>query len=156
MVNNVENVFLAPASAFNYSVTVVARAVNVNAVTARASDVVQDYALVISSGNGEVGDALTLTNTPILSATSPAVTVVTTAFDPSQGISGALLLNQQAGAAAPLPDGATIPWPGGTNGLITVGLTNQWHFYVLTNDQNYTNAAFATFLPSTFPCRASA
>ena len=51
------------------------------------------------------------------------------------------------GAQAPLADGNTIPWPGGTNGVITLGLTNQWRFYVLTNDQNYTNAAFLTFQP---------
>ena len=51
------------------------------------------------------------------------------------------------GAQAPLADGNTIPWPGGANGVITVGLTNQWRFYVLTNDQNYTNAAFLTCLP---------
>ena len=37
--------------------------------------------------------------------------------------------------------------PGGANGVITVGPTNQWRFYVLTNDLDYTNAAFLTFLP---------
>ena len=52
------------------------------------------------------------------------------------------------GAEAPLPDSNSIPWPGGSNGVITVGLTNQWRFYVLTNDQDYTNAAFLTFQPA--------
>src|SRR6185312_1004139 len=43
----------------------------------------------------------------------------------------------------------------GTNGLITLGVTNQWHFYVITNTMGtnahvtFTNAAFATFLPPT-------
>ena len=45
--------YLSPALATNYSVTVIAREVNVNAVTARTNDVVQDYALVISSGSGQ-------------------------------------------------------------------------------------------------------
>ena len=147
VVNNVENVYLAPALATDYSVTVLARAVNVNAVTAQANGVVQDYALVISSGDGQAADALTVTDAPIASAASANVTFITNVFSPSQGLSGALLLNQRVGAQAPLADGNTIPWPDGTNGNITLGLTNQWRFYVLTNDQNYTNAAFLTCLP---------
>src|SRR5207244_1146358 len=39
----------------------------------------------------------------------------------------------------------TIPFS--TNGLITIGVTNQWHFYVMTNDTTFTHAAFGTFLP---------
>ncbi len=62
-------------------------------------------------------------------------------------MSGALLLNQRVGAQPPLADGATVPLPDGSNGAITPGFTNQWRFYVLTNDQGYANAAFATFLP---------
>ena len=147
VVNNVENVYLSASLATNYSVTVLARAVNVNAVTAQTNGVVQDYALVISSGDGQVADALTVTDAPIKSSTSSSVTFVTNSFSPNQGISGALLLNQRVGAQAPLADGNTVPWPGGGNGVITAGLTNQWRFYVLTNDQNYTNAAFLTFLP---------
>jgi len=147
VVNNVENVFLSAALATNYSVTVFAKAVNVNAVTAQTNGVVQDYALVVSSGDGQVADALTVTDAPIESSASSSVMFVTNSFSPSQGISGVLLLNQRVGAQAPLADGNTIPWPGGTNGDITAGLTNQWRFYVLTNDQNYTNAAFLTFLP---------
>ena len=55
VVNNVENVYLAPTLATNYSVTVVARSVNVNAVTDQTNGVAQDYALVISSGDGAGG-----------------------------------------------------------------------------------------------------
>ncbi len=146
MVNNVENVFLYPQFGGSYSVTVAARAVNVNAVTARANDVAQDYALVIASGDGAEADALTVTDAPIASVNSASVTLVTNGFGPSQGITGGLLLNQRAGAMGPLADGGTIPWPGGTNGVIAAGLTNQWRFYVLTNDQNYLHAAFVTFM----------
>ncbi len=37
----------------------------------------------------------------------------------------------------------------GSNALITVGMTNQWHFYVITNTTGFTNAAFVTFIPDT-------
>ena len=73
VVNNVENVYLSPSPAVNYSVTVIARGVNVNAVTAQTNGVLQDYALVISSGDGQVEDALTITNTPIVTSGVPAV-----------------------------------------------------------------------------------
>ena len=84
MVNNVENVYLSPPLATNYSVTVIARGVNVNAVTARTNDVVQDYALVISSGDGQVADALTVTDAPVVSVTSSSVTFVTNSFAPAR------------------------------------------------------------------------
>jgi len=48
-VNNVENVYLIPQLGSNYAVTVFARNVNVNAVTAHTNATVQDYALVIPS-----------------------------------------------------------------------------------------------------------
>jgi hypothetical protein len=41
----------------------------------------------------------------------------------------------------------------GNNGQITLGVSNQWHFYVITNTmgtnatESFTNAAFGTFLP---------
>ena len=145
VVNNVENVYLAPATAANYSVTVVARQVNVNAVTGRTNTVVQDYALVISSGDGGVTNALSVTDSPVGSGSSANVTFITNSFASDQGISGALLLNERVGAQGSLPDTNSITWPGGPNGVITVGLTNQWQFYVLTNDQGYNHAAFLTF-----------
>ena len=55
-VNNVENVYLFPPLATNYSVTVYAHRVNVNAVTMNTNNVVQDYALVVcraGTGDGE-------------------------------------------------------------------------------------------------------
>jgi len=146
VVNNVENVYLPPQVGASYSVTVSARAVNVNAVSARTNGVVQDYALVIASGDGAEADALTVTDTPLVSEDSPRVMVVTNSFEPGQGISGGLLLNQRAGAMGPQADDRSIPWAGGASGEIGVGLTNQWRFYVLTNEQNYPHAAFLTFM----------
>lgn len=149
-INNVENIILPPMLAGNYSITVVGRLVNVNAVTAQTNNVVQDYALVIACGEGEVQDALTVG--PISVASNPTggqnLTYVTVTNSP--------LFNQFVGANTPLlgtntqPLGANTIW--GSNGQVTLGMTNQWHFYVVTNtgpNANFTNAAFITFNAST-------
>src|SRR5205085_12464941 len=52
VINNVENVYLAPVLDARYSVTVIGRRVNVNALSAHPNNVAQDYALVVSSGDG--------------------------------------------------------------------------------------------------------
>ena len=148
-VNNVENVYLSAASGASYSVTVAGRRVNVNAVSAQTNGVAQDYALVISSGDGEVADALRLGATAAASAGVPRVTVVTNQFAASSTDAGALLLGQRAGASAPLANATGVVPLGDGNGVITLGSVDQWHFYVLTNDTAYTNAAFVTFLAST-------
>jgi len=139
-VNNVENVYLAPALGTNYAITVLARHVNVNAVTAQTNDVVQDYALVVSSGDGEVTDALHLEGvTPVVFTNAnayPGVTVITNQFPANPTVGGGILLGQHVGANTPLL--------GTTNGM-----TNQWHFYIITNTVGFTNAAFVTFLPPT-------
>ena len=80
VVNNVENVYLAPKLGTNYSITVIAKHVNVNAVYAQTNDVVQDYALVISSGNGTNASALRVASDATISATVPFVTTVTNQF----------------------------------------------------------------------------
>src|SRR5207249_553918 len=130
-VNNVENVILRPPLGTNYSISVVGRRVNVNAVTANTNDVVQDYALVVSSGDGELAS-------PFASLTGPNTDVV-----PPPPIialtNGAPLLHQRVGAnfqLAPLPDGEA----------------KQWRFYVFTNFTNTlsgltngSNVAFITF-----------
>jgi choice-of-anchor C domain-containing protein len=154
-VNNVENILLPPLLAGSYSVTVLGRAVNVNAVTAQlldpvtglyAPNVVQDYALVISVGEGEVTNAFTVA-APTISENPTGdqnITVVTTTNSP--------LFNQFVGASSPLLGTGTLPlgtntvW--GPNGVVTIGQTNQWHFYIVTNTgprADYTNAAFITF-----------
>lgn len=128
-VNNVENVFVIPQLGSNYAVTVVGRHVNVNAVTAHPDDVAQDFALVISVGDGEVPDAMQLVETPpLVRTTQPTVTHVTNTVN-GLTMTGATLLNQRVGANTPLL---------GT----TSGMTNQWHFYVMTNTTSFTNATF--------------
>ncbi|MCX7723218.1 MAG: S8 family serine peptidase, partial [Verrucomicrobiae bacterium] len=152
-VNNVENVFIPPRLGTNYSITVAARRVNVNAVTTQTNNVMQDFALVISCGNGEVPDALRIGDNAKPVLTSPSaieVTYVTNTFQDAT-TAGALLLRQRAGASFQLLGtnmidlGPNAYWP--TNAKLTLGVTNQWHFYVITNTQNYTNAAFVTFIP---------
>jgi subtilisin-like proprotein convertase family protein len=156
-INNVENVYLPGGSGTNFSVTVLGYRVNVNAVTAHTNNVVQDYALVISSGNGTVSNAFTVTTNAASFVSNPTsdqqITFVTTTNAP--------LLNQFAGASTPLLGTNQIQLTaGGTelngiqlNGmnLVTLGMVNQWHFYVVTNTgaEDFTNAAFITFIPNT-------
>ncbi|HVY71246.1 MAG TPA: S8 family serine peptidase, partial [Verrucomicrobiae bacterium] len=133
-INNVENVFLRAPLDSSYVVSVFARKVNVNAVVGNTNDIVQDYALVISSGQGDITNAFTLASLPTTPRQSQAVSVVT---------NGVALLNQHVGANFPL-----------TNS--TAGQTNQWNFYIFTNLYqqslfgtltNGSNVAFVTFLP---------
>ncbi len=145
-INNVQNVFIYPQPGTNYTITVIGREVNANAVTEQTNNVVQDYALVVSCGEGEVTNAFTVTDGGILSnpTTSQDITFVITTNQP--------LLNQFAGANTPLLGTNTVQY-GSTNALVTVGMTNQWHFYVVTNNavdssgntSDVTNAVFITF-----------
>jgi subtilisin-like proprotein convertase family protein len=151
-INNVENVYLNPNPALgtNYSVTVIGHRVNVNAVTANPNDVVQDYALVISSGDGLVPDALTLKGSiQSTFVTAPNVLFLTNTFplDPVNPMSGGLLVHQHVGANTPLLGTNTVPLPNDANAVLTVGMTNQWHFYMLSNDFGFTNLSVVTFLP---------
>jgi subtilisin-like proprotein convertase family protein len=172
-INNIENVYLQQGTGTNFSVTVMGYRVNVNAVTAQtnnfagvyAPNVVQDYALVISFGNGPVTNAMTVkTNSPIIPGapsfvsnptSDQQITYVTATNQP--------LLNQLVGANTPLMGTNallltnSILVSGETNWQVTIGMTNQWHFYVVTNNavdasglsKDVTNAAFVTFIPDT-------
>jgi subtilisin-like proprotein convertase family protein len=154
-INNIQNVYLPSPLGTNYSVTVIGRDVNVNAVTAQTNNeagafepnIVQDFALVISCGEGEVTNAITVTNAPIISnpTADQNITYVLTNNVP--------LLNQLVGASSPLLGTNTVSLGTnttyGTNAAVTVGQTNQWHFYVVVNNTNFANAAFVTFLPDT-------
>ena len=150
IINPEENVYLQPPLAGTYSVTVVGRGVNVNAVTAQTNNVVQDYALVISCGDGLTPGVITVTDQGMVSNPTGGqlITDVVATNTP--------LFNQFAGANPPLL-GTNQVGAGGntvyaTNAIVTVGQTNQWHFYVVTNNganANFTNAAFITFLPPT-------
>jgi subtilisin-like proprotein convertase family protein len=134
-INNVENVYLLPPLGTNYAVTVIGRHVNVNAVTAHPNNVAQDYALVISYGNGQVADAVEVTPQAVVGASQWTVTRTTNDFR-SSAIEGQLLLGQHVGANTPLLG-------------VTNGITNQWTFYMVSNRMGFSNAAFVTFLPST-------
>ena len=162
-INNVQNVFIPYPLASQYSVTVIGNSVNVNAVTAQSNNVVQDYALVISCGEGEVTNAFTVMDNGIVSNPT-ADQQITYVVNPD-----APYINQLAGASTPLLGTNTVPigtnWvlnptnnlpmaivPGfATNAILTLGMTNQWHFYVMTNTgpADFTNAAFITFDPYT-------
>ena len=146
-VNNVQNVIIPPNLDTNYSVTIVGRSVNVNAVTTQATNIAQDFALVISGDDGGSTNGISVAATASAPAPSlaPQVTVVGTTNQP--------YFDQIVGANAPLLSTNTIGFgpnsPYATNAVLTIGQTNQWHFYVVTNMTTYTNAAFITFIPST-------
>lgn len=135
VVNNVENVFLPAFTGTNFTVTVVGRRVNVNAVYDHPDNTVQDYALVISSGNATVDAAITVTGFTDSSDPSATVNFLDSTLV-SSNVVATFLEAQHAGENTPLL--------GTTNGI-----ANQWHFYAMTNTSGFTNAAFITFLPST-------
>ncbi|NOS70104.1 MAG: S8 family serine peptidase [Verrucomicrobia bacterium] len=141
IINNVENVYISPTLGTNYSITVTARRVNVNAVTTHPDDIVQDYALVISSGNGEFPNAFTVSDTPITGGNTLDLTPLSNTLtnDPTR-YAGSFVLGQHVGANSPIL-GSTV--------TLTNGQRSQWHFYSITNTTTFTNAAFVTFLPAT-------
>ncbi|HEV2318984.1 MAG TPA: S8 family serine peptidase, partial [Verrucomicrobiae bacterium] len=155
VVNNIQKVIIKPFrstnSAFDshYSFTVIGNRVNVNAVTEATNNDVQDFALVISSGdNGEISNAISsVTDNGIVS--NPTADQYIT-----QAQTNTILLNQTAGANTPLLGTniaafTTNTVAYSTNGQFVVGMTNQWHFYIVTNTTTFTNAAFITFGSST-------
>src|SRR5439155_15598286 len=119
VINNVENVYLSPFLGGNYSVTVVGRRVNVNAVTAHPDNVVQDYALVVSSGDGAITNALSLTSETTAATSVPLVTVITNTFGPENTNNfGAILERQHVGANTPLLGNTTVRYPTYPNALM--------------------------------------
>ncbi|MEP6662177.1 MAG: S8 family serine peptidase [Verrucomicrobiota bacterium] len=131
-VNNVENVYINGPVGAQLTVSVVARRVNVNAVTAHTNGIVQDYALVISSGN------LAQTATPF-TVTTNASPIVTPGFPVNVISNGVSVFNQRVGANSPLQQIKANNLTDGTN--------TQWAFYVFNNPSNFNNIAFLTFLP---------
>ena len=127
-VNNVENIFIAPPLGTNYAVAVIGRRVNVNAVTAHPDDVVQDFALVISTDDG-AASSMAVTPQPASFFPGPKLTVLT---------NGVPLTSQRVGASSPLIGS----FPGN-------GQTNQWRFFVFTNltTDGGTNLLIRTFFP---------
>ena len=134
IINNVENIFLAPPLSTNYTITVKGSRINVNALRGHENGIVQDFALVVSSGNNAITNAISI---------KPASTFTTQAQDPTTITNGLALLRQRTSAHSPLLGGVD-------------GQTNQWKFYVFTNTfievenpvlTNGPNVAFTTFLP---------
>ncbi|HEY5298986.1 MAG TPA: S8 family serine peptidase [Verrucomicrobiae bacterium] len=166
-INNVQNVFIAASSGTNFSITVLGAAVNVNAVSAQTNDaaenyepnVVQDFALVVASGDGSNTNGFAITSTSAASnpVNDQRITYIT-------GTNTSALLNQFVGASSPLLGTNMVSFTSTnstfvSNAVLTIGQTNQWHFYVVTNlgvdvsggtnSSDVTNAAFITFQPST-------
>lgn len=132
-VNNVENVFIRePLGTNDFVISVVGRRVNVNAVTAHPNNVVQDYALVVSSGNLSLTNAFELVDSrnPGGRVSPPTAAPPVTERRPVHGITnGVPVLEQRVGAHSPLLGrtfGAQAPFPNN-------GMTNQWRFYAFTN-----------------------
>lgn len=129
-VNNVENTFipLTNAAATTYRVYVIGRKVNVNAVSANTNQTAQDYSLVISTD--DPARSVTVGPTPgafpagFFNYTNRLVNILT---------NGLPYLNERVGATAPLFSN------NGIDNANTNGVTNQWNFYVFTN-QNYTSS----------------
>src|SRR6185312_8001912 len=123
-VNNVENVYIPASLGTNYSITVVARNVNVNALTSHTNGIMQDYALVVSCGNGDVTNALSLVDVAVVGNMVRTITSITNQFPDSPDTSGALLTGQRVGANSPLQGTNTLAltnqttW--GTNGQLTL------------------------------------
>ena len=136
IVNNVENVYINGPLSTNYVVSVIGRRVNVNTVFDHPDGVVQDFALVISSGDDSDLEApfeIEEAETPLASTLPPVISIT----------NGIPRLEDRVGANSPLL--------GTTNGLV-----GQWQFYMFTNslpstnDVGFTNGpnvAFVTFLP---------
>ena len=131
-VNNVENIFVRGPLETNYTLRVIGRRVNVNAVTAHTNNIAQDYALVVS-----IDDTNAVTLKPV------EVTLPVIAMPAPDRLTNSLpRVGDRVGANSPL-----ISYPIGTN--------RQWHFYVFTNspspDDIYTNfgpnVAFAIHTP---------
>ncbi|MBI5802526.1 MAG: proprotein convertase P-domain-containing protein [Verrucomicrobia bacterium] len=127
LVNNVENTYIPltnspPTAATTFRVYVIGRKINVNAVSANTNQVAQDYSLVISTD--DPARSVTVRPTPGVAFsgyTNRATSIIT---------NGIPRLNERVGANSPL---WTVTGLGNAN---TNGVTNQWNFYVFTN-QNY-------------------
>ena len=81
----------------------------------------QDFALVMSSANPEVGDAFKIKTDKPEAIELPAITTLT---------NGMPMLHQRVGANSPL---AKMNDPSHTVFANRRGITKQWHFYTFTN-----------------------
>ena len=166
-INNVQSIILPAPLGTNYTIFVIGRDVNVNAVSAQtnlylgalssspgvyyAPNIVQDYALVISSGNQSTPGSFTIADNGIVSnpTADQNVTIISTTNTYTS------LLDQFVGANSPVLNTNFVPFTTNTaygTAQDSRGTTNQWHFYVITNTgptANYTNAAIVIYASST-------
>jgi subtilisin-like proprotein convertase family protein/subtilisin family serine protease len=145
-INNVESVWLPAPLATNYSVTVVGRNVTVNAVTAEQTNIVQDFALVVSCGDSANTNGIVVTTSNTVSAITPQITYLSS-------FTNGINYGQISGANAPWLSTNTLALPAqlgfGTNASLQIGQTNQWRFFIVTNTTQFSNAAFVIFNPQT-------
>lgn len=157
-VNNVENIFIGDPSQLGrqFTITVRAHRVNVNAVndyllrSRNTNDVVQDFALVVSS---DMGADPRFNDPEDPAGYLPAQDIYErfdepTTFDTEPRVASGVITNGLPLFAQRVGANATLV---GTNGV-----TNQWNFYVFTNVYisnslvnitNGSNVAFVTFDP---------
>ncbi|MBI1841821.1 MAG: S8 family serine peptidase [Verrucomicrobia bacterium] len=130
VVNNVENVFISAPSTGPYDVVVIAKRVNVNAVTDQTNSVLQDFALVVSTSDNTLKDTFQPSPPPETPVADVRTNVVLTLTN------GAPLLDQRVGANSSLA-------------ASTNGEQRQWRFYKFVNEGS-TNpyVAIITMLPS--------
>ena len=145
-VNNLENVFIANATHSEYAIAVRARAVNINAVSAQAGRVAQDYALVVSCDDAQITNALSYNGSNFVSSPVPMVVTLTNSFATNSTVFGDILTAQRIGTHAPVTETNLVSLPGLTNMSLATGMTNQWRFYSISNATDYTNFCALTFL----------
>jgi subtilisin-like proprotein convertase family protein len=113
-VNNVENVFIrgpfTNSSDVTLDIRVVGERINVNATEIDTNAIAQDYVLVVST---EAGESITLKHTPLLDSITNYVADVL--------YNGIPVTEQRVGGNFPHTSSPLI------------GSTNQWRFYVFTN-----------------------
>jgi subtilisin-like proprotein convertase family protein len=138
-INNVENVYIDTSNGNLQPplfITITGSRVNVNAVTTQTNNIMQDYALVVSSDDSNVSSSITLGSPAISNSQTAPVTISS---------NNVALTGQRVGANSPYDYHFST---GQTNGTEA-----QWHFFIFTNDTfrttgtNFTNVAFVTFLP---------
>jgi subtilisin-like proprotein convertase family protein len=148
VVNNVENIIIPPPLFTNYTITVSGHRVNVNADSLNPNNVVQDYALVVSCGDGQLlTNAITLSSPTPNSVATPQFTPMVNDFVGSPDYFGQTVQHQRAGANSPLLGTNNFILASQADAQVTIGVTNQWHFYVITNETTFTNARFVIANP---------
>jgi subtilisin-like proprotein convertase family protein len=151
VINNVENIYLNASLDTTFKIYVIGNRVNVAAVSDHTNDITQDYALVVSSANGEFAGGLTMSAAPNVLTNYLGDTPAA-----AHRFSGIGVMDTNGVATADHRAGANSALIGETNtvavnGMTSYGTTNQWVFFAVTNNvpasENATNGLFATFRP---------